>query len=333
MPSGTDDHWWTDMALTQTQFDEIMRIYEERRDNARHTAEANKRTVRETIPEYRNIENRITDLAVECANRALEGDEGAVAKMRSETDDLIARQRQLLSDHGFSEDFLEEKHVCPICRDTGYLETGEKCPCLRRAILRFMYRQSNIEEILQKENFDTLRYDLYTDAECEKMKDIIAQCRSFADDFGKEYRNILLYGSVGVGKTFLTNCIAKEILDKGYSVIYFTSMRLFDTLSRVLFSYDENGFKDVQDDIFTCDLLIIDDLGTESVNSFVASRLFDIINERDLRKRSTVISTNLSFEELDNRYTDRNFSRIFGNYTVLHPDVQDIRIRKRRSAG
>ena len=163
------------------------------------------------------------------------------------------------------------------------------------------------------------------------MKGIIAECKRFADDFGKRYENVLLYGSVGVGKTFLTNCMAKEILDKGYSVIYFTSMRLFDTLSRELFQYGENGSWDIQKDIFTCDLLIIDDLGTENVNSFVASRLFDILNERDIRRRSTIISTNLTFEELGGRYTERNFSRIFGNYIILHPDVEDIRIRKRRS--
>lgn len=320
------------MALSQTQFDGLMRVYEERRDNARHEAEDNKRKIIQTIPQYREIENRITDLAVACANAVLDGDKAAVSRSRSEKDELIARQKELLAQYGFDEDMLEEKHVCPICRDTGYLETGEKCPCLKKAIRNLMYRQSNIEEILGKENFDTLRYDLYTDAECEKMKVIISQCRRFADDFGSKYENILLYGSVGVGKTFLTNCMAKEILDKGYSVIYFTSIRLFDTLSRVHFDYDWNGLQDVQDDIFTCDLLIIDDLGTESVNSFVASRLFDILNERDLRKRSTIISTNLPFEELDARYTDRNFSRIFGNYTVLHPDVQDIRIRKKRSA-
>jgi DNA replication protein DnaC len=196
-----------------------------------------------------------------------------------------------------------------------------------------MYRQSNIEEVLKRENFDTLSYDYYSDSESEKMRGIIRECRRFADDFGNRYENMLLYGNVGVGKTFLTNCMAKAILDRGYSVIYFTSMRLFDTLSRELFGYDEDDNPDLQKDIFTCDLLIIDDLGTENVNSFVASRLFDILNERDLRRRSTIISTNLSFEDLGKRYTERNFSRIFGNYILLNPDVGDIRIKKKRSEG
>ncbi len=319
------------MALTHMQYDEIMREYEKKREVARHNAEEAKRTVEKAVPEYRDIEDKITEIAVECAGKALDGDEAEVARLKSEIASLTARQEQLLTKNGFPADHLQEKYECPDCKDTGYIDGVTKCHCLKQAILRYTYRQSNIEEILQRENFDTLRYDLYTDAECEKMKDIIAECRRFADEFGKRYENVLLYGSVGVGKTFLTNCMAKEILDKGYSVIYFTSMRLFDTLSRELFQYGENGSWDIQKDIFTCDLLIIDDLGTENVNSFVASRLFDILNERDLRRKSTVISTNLSFEELGGRYTERNFSRIFGNYIILHPDVQDIRIRKRRS--
>lgn len=318
------------MALTQSQYDEIMRGYERRRERSRQEAQQAKELVREKIPEYKAIEERITDLAMESAAHMFDGDTGAISKMRSEMKTLTDRQRELLVSNGFPEDFLEEKYECSDCKDTGYIDGITKCHCLKQAILRYTYRQSNIEDVLQRENFDTLSYEYYTDTECVKMKEIIAQCKSFADDFGTKYENILLQGNVGVGKTFLTNCMAKAVLDKGYSVIYFTSMRLFDTLSRGIFRYDDDESWDLQKDIYSCDLLIIDDLGTESVNSFVASRLFDILNERDLRKKSTIISTNLSFEDLGGRYTERNFSRIFGNYKILRPDVEDIRIRKRR---
>ena len=318
------------MALTQSQFDEIMREYERKRERSRLRAQQAKQTVRERIPEYRETEDKITDLAMKSADRVFAGDASAVAAMKTEMRKLSERQEELLLQNGFDAAYLEEKYECNDCRDTGYINGTEKCHCLKQAILRYTYRQSNIEEVLQRENFDTLTYDYYTDPERERMRSIIERCKSFADDFGNGCENILLQGSVGVGKTFLTNCMAKAVLDKGYSVIYFTSIRLFDTLSRGIFRYDDDESWDVQRDIYSCDLLIIDDLGTESVNSFVASRLFDILNERDTGRRSTIISTNLSFEELGGRYTERNFSRIFGNYTILHPDVEDIRIRKRR---
>ncbi len=304
-----------------------MSVYEKRREEARYRALEARREVAEKIPEYFEINDRITGIAMECANKVFEGDAGAVSKMNADIDALVARQKELLRKNGFPEDYLEEKYECNDCKDTGYINGTRKCHCLRQAIIRFIYRQSNIEDILQRENFDTLRYDLYTDAECEKMKGIIAKCREFSEKFGSEYRNILLLGNVGVGKTFLTNCMAKAIMDRGYSVIYFTSLRLFDTLS-----YGNESRRDVQDDIFTCDLLIIDDLGTETLSAFVASSLFDILNERDLRRKPTIISTNLSFEELGNRYSERSFSRIFSNYEMLRPDVADIRIRRRRSS-
>ena len=318
--------------LTQMQYDEIMRGYERKRDISRHNAQDALKKVREEVPGYRETEDKITGLAMECAARAIEGDADAVKDMRAGIDALTAELKRLLTGHGFAEDFLEEKHECSECSDTGYTPDGKKCRCLIQELRKVMYHQSNIEEVLERENFDTLTYDYYTDDEREKMKGIIDKCRSFAESFKGPYENILLYGNVGVGKTFLTNCMAKAVLDKGYGVIYFTSMRLFDTLSREMFHHDEDDSWDWQKDIFTCDLLIIDDLGTESVSSFVASRLFDILNERDLRRKSTIISTNLSFEDIGKRYSERNFSRIFGNYTILHPDVGDIRIKKKRSA-
>lgn len=318
------------MPLSTSQYDEIMREYEKRRESARHTVSEHKAEVWDMIPEYKTIEDKITDLAMECATKVFDGDKASIEKMKAEIEKLTLRQAELLKAYGFPEDYLVEKYTCKDCKDTGYID-GAKCHCLKQESLKILYKQSNIEEVLKRENFDTLSYDYYSDDEKQRMEVIIDRCKAFVSDFDDKYENILLYGNVGVGKTFLTNCIANELIKKGCSVIYFTSIRLFDTLSQSVFSYDEDESFDVQKDIFTCDLLIIDDLGTESINSFVASRLFDVLNERDLRHKATVISTNLSLESINERYTERNFSRIFGNYTVLRPDVSDIRIKKRRS--
>ena len=230
------------------------------------------------------------------------------------------------------EDYLEPIYTCNECKDTGYVE-GVKCRCLKQAIIRHLYKQSNIENILKKENFDTLTYDLYDDTEIPVMEGIIKSFKDYVRDFNDEYANLLFYGGVGVGKTFLTNCIAKELLEQGHSVLYFTAFQLFDTLAKYAFRSGEvsESIDRVHEDIFDCDLLIIDDLGTELTNAFVLTQLFLIINERDLRNRSTIISTNLSIEELSERYSERVFSRIYGKYRMIKPDIKDLRIKIKRS--
>lgn len=323
------------MSISNSQYDAIMREYEELRRKSHYEAEAHKEEVYKRIPEYKEIEQKIADIAMESAAKYFDGDKQAILDMRSQMDALSKKKEELLAAAGYPKDYLLEKHQCQECQDTGYIE-GNKCKCLRQKILKVLYKQSNVQEMLERENFSTLTYDYYDDADLDMMKAIIEDCKRYVDDFTNKYENIMLLGNVGVGKTFLTNCIAKELIDCGNSVIYFTSIRLFDTLSKCVFTKsfdDDEDDEDMQNDLYSCDLLIIDDLGTENVNSFVASRLFDILNERDIRRKSTIISTNLPLESIAERYSERNFSRIFGNYKVINPDISDIRIKKRRQVG
>ena len=148
-------------------------------------------------------------------------------------------------------------------------------------------------------------------------------------DHPDTFSNLYLYGDTGIGKTFLSNCVAKELLDRGHSVIYFTAFQLFDILSKGVFEKDEDALAAHQN-IFTCDLLIIDDLGTELSNSFTTSQLFLCLNERILRKKSTIISTNLGMNQIADIYSERVLSRISSNYTLLKLFGADIRILKRR---
>ena len=192
---------------------------------------------------------------------------------------------------------------------------------------------------MEKENFGTFSYAYYSDSDrnpatgltsLETIRNAVAECHNFIDDFDNKPKNLFLYGETGVGKTFLSNCVAKELLDKSYSVIYFTAFQLFDILSKGVFDKDADAIAAHQN-IFDCDLLIIDDLGTELSNSFTTSQLFLCVNERILRHKSTIISTNLSMNQIADIYSERTLSRILSSYTTIKLFGDDIRIRKRQS--
>ncbi len=318
------------MALTNTQYDTIFRDYEKVQLQNRHLLEEHRDEVYELIPEYRDIDSSIAQLALEHGKRYVSGDADALSEMRKELTELTGRKTLLLNEYGFPPDYLSPIYTCPDCKDTGYID-GKKCHCLQQAVIRLLYAQSNMEGVLAEENFDNLSYEYYNQTEAALMKRIVCECQEFIHTFDSDYRNLFFYGNVGVGKTFLTNCIAKELLESGHSVIYFTAFQLFDTLAKKTFhSYDiSEDIKNVYEHIFNCDLLIIDDLGTETTNSFVSSQLFLILNERNLRKKSTIISTNLSLENLSKQYSERTFSRISGYYSLFKFDLEDIRLKKK----
>lgn len=319
------------MSLSRAQYDEIMRAFEERRIANHHIFMEHREEVYDLIPEYKELDTSIAELSVEQGKKLIQGDDDALEVMRDKIAKIKARKKELLNEYAFPENYLEPIYTCGICKDTGYVD-GEKCSCLNRAIIRLLYAQSNIEAVLNEENFDNLSYEYYNDSDVEMMRRIVQECREFAQSFDDHYQNLLLFGEVGVGKTYLTNCIAGELLGSGHSVIYFTSFQLFDTLAKYAFRLSDvkEDISAIHEDVFSCDLLIIDDLGTEMTNSFVSSQLFVILNERNLRKKSTIISTNLTLQALNERYSERNFSRIFGYYKMLKIDIEDIRMKIRR---
>ena len=159
-------------------------------------------------------------------------------------------------------------------------------------------------------------------------KQAVELCMDFIRTFDGEFKNLFFYGDTGTGKTFLSNCVAKELLDTGHSVIYFSSSSLFHIFEKNDFGREEGVSEDYQN-IFGCDLLIIDDLGTELPNSFTTSRLFLCLNERILRQKSTIISTNLGLQQLVDIYSERTFSRISSNYTMIKLFGNDIRLQKK----
>lgn len=324
------------MALNNTQYNSIIRTYEKKQLHTRDVLDKRHQEVYEALPEYKQILSSISELSVKKARKLLEGEDTALAELKKEISLLSKKAREVLVAGGFPADYLEPVYECADCKDTGYIG-NEKCHCFQKAIIDLLYTQSNLQDRLQKENFDTFSFAHYSAnysdpktgiSSLESIQKAHSAAKDFVSTFGKEFRNLFLYGDTGVGKTFLSNCIAKELIDKSYSVIYLSTFELFDILAKSKFEKDESA-EEMNHHIFDCDLLIIDDLGTELVNAFTVSQLFLCLNERILRRKSTIISTNLSMTDLRDIYSERIFSRVTSNYTMLRLIGDDIRIKKK----
>ena len=319
------------MNLQSAQFDAIMREYDNQRLENMHALNLRTQQVYDRFPEIQQIDAQISDLAEQFAASFTQNSLMTFDEYRRKLSDLRMEKEALMKCYRIAPETLQMQYHCPDCQDTGYIE-NEKCHCFRQKIIDEMYQQSNLREILKAENFSTLSYQYYDDNNLEKMKVAIETCKKFTENFDKTFENILLCGTVGIGKTFLSNCIAKEILDQGHSVLYLSAFQLFDLMAKNSFSGNgpkEDSVAKQYPHIFDSDLLIIDDLGTELANSFTMAGFFLVINERILRKKSTLISTNLSPEEILTTYTERTASRIISNYTMLKLSGSDIRLKKK----
>lgn len=324
------------MSLTNAQYDEIMRSYEQRRTLSRHRQEERQKEVYTKVPVLYDLDSEISSISVACAKQMLAGNENALKNLHKHIKELQEKKSNLITSLGYPSNYLEADYVCSDCQDTGYIGQ-ERCHCFKQAAIDLVYTQSNLKSILEKENFSTFSFSYYSKEQTNPATNLsaletaeiaVAECKRFIADFDKEFSNLFLYGDTGVGKTFLSNCVAKELLDNGHSVIYFTSFELFHIFEKNVFERDRD-MKESYQNIFDCDLLIIDDLGTELSNSFTVSQLFLCLNERILRKKSTIISTNLGLNQLADIYSERTFSRISSNYTMIKLFGDDIRIKKK----
>lgn len=326
------------MALSNSQYDAIMREYGRQQIENHHKLEERRQEIYARLPVVRQLEAEIAERSVACAKKLLEGDKSVLDRLKEDLKDLREQKSLIIRAAGYPDDYLELHYRCPDCRDTGLID-GRKCHCFLQAQMKLLHAQSNLEDVLERENFNALSYEYYDDTEilpqlgitnAAYMRRVVAGCREFVRDFDKKHDNLLFTGSTGVGKTFLTNCIARELMDDFHSVIYLTASDLFDVFSRNKFDYDNaEDMKDMYRFILDCDLLIIDDLGTELNNSFTSSQLFYCINERMNMSRSTIISTNLTLARLRDSYTDRVTSRIMSGYKIIPLYGGDIRLLKK----
>ena len=288
--------------IARTAFETILKEYDEKRLKAARDLRARRERIEREVPRLKEIENEIAGLSVSEAIARIEGS-SLPGSYQERLSSLRREKAEVLSCAGYSEADLNESYECSKCHDTGYIG-NELCTCFREKILDVLYDQSNIKEILKEENFHKFSFRYYPEGDSlSAAQAAVNRAQAFIRSFSSSDDNLFITGATGVGKTFLTNCIAKELLDQGYFVVYLSAIRLFDILSDAAFGSGSSGPEGASSEfirkhIYDCDLLIIDDLGTEMVNSFTATQLFHCINERILRKKHTIISTNLSLKQI-----------------------------------
>ena len=332
------------MGLTNAQYDAVMREYSERQSANRELLLARREEIAERIPEIAGIDRQIAELSMEFALSALadtpfenEQPKGrhAITELSRSISQLSLRKKELLTNAGYCADYLEPIYDCADCQDTGYIG-NEKCHCFNNAVTKLLYARTNAKNIRKDETFQAFSLEKYSHdykdtktgkSSYDQMKDILKIAREFAEKFDgdKTVKNLLFYGDTGLGKPFLSNCIANELTKNCHSVICLSAIELFDICSRNEFDKD-SGTDELVREITDCDLLIIDDLGTELSNSFINSRLFYYINDRILKDKATIISTNLTPDKLMARYSDRIFSRIIHSYKMLKFFGNNIRL-------
>ena len=331
------------MALTNAQYDSLMRTYQTRQRERELLIEERKNRLFSEVPEIEDIDHEIASVSIAAAKALLSDAPDTPAPSLSA---LREKKRRLMKSHGFPENYLDPPFTCPDCRDTGYIGNS-RCHCFIQASIDLLYRQANLTNILRSENFHSFSLSFYDtllrDEDVgmnarENAEKILHYCKGFCDSFGKNSESLLLYGNTGAGKTFLTHCIARELLEHNHSVVYFTAFEFFEALAAKAFhrgeasrdtGYTTEAGLSAADAIYSAELLIIDDLGTELPNTFTDSQLFECINERLLLNKPLLISTNLSTAQISDRYSRRTYSRIIGSFRIFKLFSRDIRLQKK----
>ena len=212
------------MALSNSQYNAVMREYEKRQLKNRHERDARIARVYQQVPQLKQLEQEISAQAAACARQSLSGSLERTKEMKAQLEEMRLRRKELLKNSGFPEDYMEMRYTCPDCKDTGFAD-GKRCHCFERARMRILYAQSGIEQALERENFSTFSFEWYDSrekvpqlgmTELDYMKLVARRCREFAAEFPGKGENLLFTGSTGVGKTFLTNCIAKALIDRDF---------------------------------------------------------------------------------------------------------------------
>ena len=331
--------------MNSSTIKKVLSDYELKRNKENREAEDRKKKLYKKIPNLEKIDQDIASISIQSIKLILSStDKENIDKLNKDIDVLKAKKVQLLKDNGYDNDYLEPKYECSKCRDTGYIDNNgitEFCSCFKQTVYDLDFNSTNIYN-LSDQSFEKFDDKLYSDKADEDLyetnispRENIKNIKKISENFIKNFddvneKNLLFCGSTGLGKTFLSSCIANELIKQGKTVVYQTAPVMLDKIIDYKFGKSQDNIIDL---IYSADLLIIDDLGTESPNTHKLTELFNIINTRLLNQNNkitkTIISTNLSLQDLYDIYEERIVSRIIGNYNACYFYGEDIRLIKK----
>ena len=311
-------------------YEKIRGEFEQKRREAQKAAQQRKKEIYAAIPALAEIDRKINLTATEYSIRIING-EDVKNEMEEELSRLSDQKDNCLKQNGLSrEDFLPV-YSCGLCKDTGILD-GEFCKCFKSRVIQENFKSSNIGNNLDYQSFEKFDLKFYPDQKegrypltpYENMKRNYAVCRKFADKFDDAKKSLLLIGGTGLGKTYLSTCIAKQLLTEGKSVIYISAVDFFKRIEKSRFEQNDGEIKMFEN----CDLLIIDDLGTEAPSAYTIAVFSDILDKRWRCERKLIISSNNRLTEFEKLYGQRVFSRLAGSFECLLFYGKDIRVQK-----
>lgn len=314
---------------------------ENRRLNAESEAEFRKSKIFKEIPEAENFEKEISSCGIAAARAVLKGGnvKEEIEKLKEKSLRLQNEYKEALAKKGYTVEDTEPKYTCKNCCDKGYFELDNRtvmCDCLKQALVESACAELNKYSPLSLCTFDDFKLEYYSStleegyprSAYEQIKNILTYCKDYADGFNKNSKSLFMKGKTGLGKTHLSLSIANEVIKKGYGVIYVSAPSVVSQLEKEHFSYNKSEAK-TEEALIDCDLLIIDDLGTEFATPFSTSAIYNIFNSRLLANKPVIINTNLTLQELEKLYSQRFVSRIIGEAYRLDFFGKDIRTIKK----
>lgn len=325
------------MGYNKENFKRIRAEYETKAFRAQEEADMRRAELYAQIPELRALDGRLSGFALQIMQAALrqENTEVAIAALREENERICEERRALLLSHGYPADYTEPRYECEKCRDTGYVEI-RMCSCMRQRLISAGMESSGLSALMKKQSFENFSLDFYKSNPREHQimshnyKTVKAYAENFVIEQGRPMpQSLLFYGGTGLGKTHLSTAVARRVIERGYDVYYNSAVGMISD-----FEYRRFGSGLVQNEgddtarYTDCDLLIIDDLGTETVNQFTQSCLYHVLNTRLNLGKPTLVSTNLNASELCKLYGDRIASRLTGEYLLI--PFYGVDIRKQR---